>query len=289
MTRLEELTPGSRIQGLIADGAVTILQAQWHASSAVTLTYRDDGGRVGQEIVYRDDEAQLGKQEAGRPWSFDADGRLFRLASEARRIQLAWLFDPFLAVQTSMLEPLPHQIDAVYERMLGRQPLRFLLADDPGAGRTIMAGLYIKELMIRGDVERCLIVAPGRTEGSAALVDVALSAGVGRVVQESVCMLYPDRGSDWIDENVPVDTYPIARANLAAEADEPLTKGEYAAALASAARKATWLRGPGRAALLFGDRVTSLTRSLRVSNRRFRSETGWTPRYANAQEGWMAW
>ena len=93
------------------------------------------------------------------------DGRrraAFRLASEARRISLAYLFDPFLAVQTSNLDPLPHQIDAVYGEMLPRQPLRFLLADDPGAGKTIMAGLLSKELMIRGDVERCLIVRPGQ-------------------------------------------------------------------------------------------------------------------------------
>ncbi len=161
MPRLEELTAGSRLEGLVGTGAVTVLQAQWHGSGAVTLTYRDDGGHVGQELVYRDDEPRLVLQEAGRPWSFDADGDLFRLASESRRIHLAWMFDPFLAVQTSNLDPLPHQIDAVYGRMLDRQPLRFLLADDPGAGKTIMAGLYIKELMIRGDVERCLIVAPG--------------------------------------------------------------------------------------------------------------------------------
>ena len=88
----------------------------------------------------------------------DADGSLFRLVSEAKRISLAYLFDPFLAVQTSNLDPLPHQIDAVYDKMLPRQPLRFLLADDPGAGKTIMAGLFCKELMIRGDVERCLII-----------------------------------------------------------------------------------------------------------------------------------
>ena len=91
----------------------------------------------------------------------DADGDLFRLVSEAKRISLAYLFDPFLAVHTSKLDPLPHQIEAVYGEMLPRQPLRFLLADDPGAGKTIMAGLFSKELMIRGDVERCLIVAPG--------------------------------------------------------------------------------------------------------------------------------
>ena len=66
-----------------------------------------------------------------------------------------------LAVHTSLVEPLPHQITAVYEAMLPRQPLRFLLADDPGAGKTIMAGLLIKELIARGDLQRCLIVCPG--------------------------------------------------------------------------------------------------------------------------------
>lgn len=138
-----------------------VVQAEWHGASVLTLTYRDDQGAVGQELLYRVDEARLEVEEPGRAWSFDADADLFRLVSEARRIQLAYLFDPFLAVQTSSLDPLPHQIDAVYSKMLPRQPLRFLLADDPGAGKTIMAGLLIKELMIRGDVERCLIVAPG--------------------------------------------------------------------------------------------------------------------------------
>jgi superfamily II DNA or RNA helicase len=66
-----------------------------------------------------------------------------------------------LAVHTSLVDPLPHQITAVYEAMLPRQPLRFLLADDPGAGKTIMAGLFIKELIVRGDLQRCLVVCPG--------------------------------------------------------------------------------------------------------------------------------
>jgi superfamily II DNA or RNA helicase len=83
------------------------------------------------------------------------------LVSEAHRIRLAHLFDPVLAVHTSLVEPLPHQITAVYEAMLPRQPLRFLLADDPGAGKTIMAGLFIKELIARGDLQRCLVVCPG--------------------------------------------------------------------------------------------------------------------------------
>ena len=98
---------------------------------------------------------------AGRPWSFDGDGRMFRLVSEAKRIGLAYLFDPLLAVHTSLVEPLPHQITAVYQEMLPRQPLRYLLADDPGAGKTIMTGLLAKELQVRGDVHRCMIVCPG--------------------------------------------------------------------------------------------------------------------------------
>jgi nucleoside-diphosphate-sugar epimerase len=204
-----------------------------------------------------------------------------------------------------------------------------------------------------------------RTEGSTAVVDAALAAGVDRLVQESVSMLYRDHGPRWVDEDAPIDRYPMARGNLAAEAnvhrfseaggtgivlrfgwfygqgathseqlftlarrhvglvlgppgsyvssihvadagaaaaaalhatagtfnivdDEPLTKREYADAMALAAGAAIWLRGPGRAALVFGDRLTSLTRSLRVSNARFRAATGWGPRYPGAREGWIA-
>ena len=112
-------------------------------------------------MLYRDREPTLEVAEAGRPWSFDGDGALFRLLAEANRIRLAYLFDPLLAVHTSLVDPLPHQITAVYGEMLSRQPLRFLLADDPGAGKTIMTGLFIKELMARGALQRCLIVCPG--------------------------------------------------------------------------------------------------------------------------------
>lgn len=66
-----------------------------------------------------------------------------------------------MAVHTSSVEPLPHQISAVYESMLSKQPLRFLLADDPGAGKTIMAGLLIKELAMRSDARKVLVVSPG--------------------------------------------------------------------------------------------------------------------------------
>jgi SNF2 family DNA or RNA helicase len=160
-TTLEELTPGARVLGVLPDQVVTVVQTEWHGTQALTLTYRDEAGRVDHELLYRGVERALELEAPGRAWSFDGDGKLFRLASEALRIHLAHLFDPYLAVHTSNLEPLPHQIRAVYGDMLPRQPLRFLLADDPGAGKTIMAGLLIKELIVRGDLGRCMIVAPG--------------------------------------------------------------------------------------------------------------------------------
>lgn len=161
MSQLEELQPNATVRGLLPDRLVTVSSVQWFGANAVEVTYKDPGGRIGNELLLRDDESRIEVVEHGRPWSFDGDGELFRLVSEAYRIRLAHLFDPVLAVHTSLVEPLPHQITAVYESMLPRQPLRFLLADDPGAGKTIMAGLLIKELMVRGDLQRCLIVCPG--------------------------------------------------------------------------------------------------------------------------------
>jgi superfamily II DNA or RNA helicase len=161
MAKLEDLKPHAVVRGIVPDGTATVVAVQWFGSDALELTYKDPAGRVDNLLCYRDDEARLEIVEQGRPWSFDGDGALFRLVSEAHRIRLAYLFDPLLAVHTSLLEPLPHQITAVYEALLPRQPLRFLLADDPGAGKTIMAGLLIKELLVRGDLQRCLIVCPG--------------------------------------------------------------------------------------------------------------------------------
>ncbi len=159
--QLEQLQTNTAIRGILPDALVTVVSVQWFGSEALELTYKTPTGKVANELLYRDDESRLELVEQGRPWSFDGDGALFRLVSEAHRIRLAHLFDPVLAVHTSVVDPLPHQITAVYEAMLPRQPLRFLLADDPGAGKTIMAGLLIKELVARGDLQRCLIVCPG--------------------------------------------------------------------------------------------------------------------------------
>jgi SNF2 family DNA or RNA helicase len=158
---LEDLQPNAAVRGVLPAGLITVVNIKWFGSDALELTYKDVAGKVANELLYRHDESRLEIVQEGRPWSFDGDGHLFRLVSEANRIRLAHLFDPVLAVHTSLVEPLPHQITAVYEAMLPRQPLRFLLADDPGAGKTIMAGLLIKELIARGDLVRCLVVCPG--------------------------------------------------------------------------------------------------------------------------------
>ena len=203
-----------------------------------------------------------------------------------------------------------------------------------------------------------------RTEGSASVVRACLDADVPQLIQESVAMLYRDGGSEWIDEDHPVDHYPITRGNHAAEAnaarfaadggrsvvlrfglfygigaahseqivalarnhigfvpgprgsfmssihvadagdavaaalacpggtynvvdDEPLTKDQHAQACADATGAAAWIKGPGRLGLLLGDRLTSMTRSIRASNARFRDAANWQPRYPSVREGYQ--
>ncbi len=169
MSQLEDLKPNACVRGILPNSLVSVINAQWFGSEALELTYKDPTGKVGNELLYRHDEQRFEVIEEGRPWSLDGAGALFRLVSEAQRIRLAHLFDPVLAVHTSVVDPLPHQITAVYEAMLPRQPLRFLLADDPGAGKTIMAGLLMKELIApRGPVARAALGTGGPDRAGAA-------------------------------------------------------------------------------------------------------------------------
>lgn len=160
MVRLEELKRGLHIDGLSPAGTAEVISVDWLSDQQLEVTYRTGKG-LDQRILVRGDEERLSSATARTPFSFDGNAENFRLAAEAHRIALAHLFDPYLALTSADIEALPHQITAVYGEMLERQPLRFLLADDPGPGKTIMAGLFIKELMICGDLKRCMIVAPG--------------------------------------------------------------------------------------------------------------------------------
>ncbi|WP_445809438.1 protein NO VEIN domain-containing protein [Yoonia sp.] len=161
MATLEDIKNGALVHGIVPGQLVEVVSVEWIGDQAINLVYRVQGSGVAETTLYRDDQARIEIDARGRAWSFDADGDLLRLVTEANRIKLAHYFDPYLAIHTSLVDPLPHQISAVYGEMLPRQPLRFLLADDPGAGKTIMAGLLIKELIARSDLERCLVVAPG--------------------------------------------------------------------------------------------------------------------------------
>ncbi len=161
MLKLEDIEPGALVEGLVPGRAVTVAAVTRHGENDIEVFYSDAERGLGHGLLSRTDEERLSVAAAERSWPLDADGDLFKLVSEARRIESAHLFDPYVAINTAEIDPLPHQIQAVYQRMLPLQPLRFLLADDPGAGKTIMSGLYIRELAIRGDVERVLVVAPG--------------------------------------------------------------------------------------------------------------------------------
>lgn len=161
MFKLENIKKDVQIRGIQADEIVRVVQVEPVGDNALTVYYKDSQGRLSEQMLFRTDEARLDLAQAGRPWAFDAPGEDFKLGLEAYRINLAHLFDPMMAVHTSNVEPLPHQISAVYEHMLPRQPLRYVLADDPGAGKTIMAGLLIRELLMRADAKRILVVSPG--------------------------------------------------------------------------------------------------------------------------------
>jgi hypothetical protein len=144
-SRLEDLTPGAVVGGVTASGQVVVVATRWYGANAINLTYRTEDGHVADQLLYRDAEPRLRLSMSSATYNFDGDGALFKLAAEALRIRMAAQFDPMLAVMTSDLEPLPHQIQAVYGELIDRIPLRFVLADDPGCrknhyGRTVHKG-----------------------------------------------------------------------------------------------------------------------------------------------------
>lgn len=156
----EDIRPGLLLTGIEQGKCCEVIAIQLIGANSATLYYKRDG-ELRERMLTRADEESIALAESGRPWSFSVPAQDFKRAAEACRISLAYLFDPMMAVHTSNVQPLPHQITAVYESMLPRQPLRFVLADDPGAGKTIMAGLLIRELIMRADARRILIVSPG--------------------------------------------------------------------------------------------------------------------------------
>ena len=139
--KLEQLQTNTAIRGIVPDALVTVVSVRWFGSEALELTDKTAFGKVANELPYRHDDPRPALVEQGRPCSLDGDGALFRVVSEAQRIRLAHLFDPVLAGACLDRRAAAVSDHRRYETMLPRQPLRFPLADDPGVGKTLMAGL----------------------------------------------------------------------------------------------------------------------------------------------------
>ena len=139
-------------------GAVTVEDATL-VEDTILLRVRTQQGELRDAFISVDELAEILSTQS-QSFAVSVDANQFFLFVESARIKLAFAYDPHFAVSLSGVRPLPHQLEAVYERILPQVRLRFLLADDPGAGKTIMAGLLLKELKLRGVIERILILAP---------------------------------------------------------------------------------------------------------------------------------
>jgi hypothetical protein len=158
MSSAPSVRPGNIIRGPTLPEAVEVLAVVALGDSLKIIGRGLKTGLTHDPVLTPDQLARLtisADQEA-----FDGDGRLFRLGVEAHRLGLAYEYDPFYSLSIARVDPLPHQLEAVYDYFLRLPRIRFLLADDPGAGKTIMAGLLLKELKARGLIRRTLIVTP---------------------------------------------------------------------------------------------------------------------------------
>jgi len=156
----DNLAPGDVVSGLEASELVEIHRITPFGGKKLV----EGVGLQSRRLVKRPlatDELQALVKVRGQQHTFDGDARLFLLGAEAERIRIAHQFDPLFAVNSSIVDPLPHQVEAVYRYLLPLPRIRFLLADDTGAGKTIMTGLLIKELLFRGVHQKVLIITPG--------------------------------------------------------------------------------------------------------------------------------
>lgn len=153
-----DLTPGAIIRGPVIPEPIQVVSVIPMGASTQILGKGLETGQFHDPVLSAEQIALLTARPEKAP--FDGDARRFRLGVEAMRLGLAHEYDPYFSLSIARVDPLPHQLEAVYDYFLRLPRIRFLLADDPGAGKTIMAGLLIKELKIRGLIRRILIVAP---------------------------------------------------------------------------------------------------------------------------------
>jgi len=158
---LRQVTDGATLEGPYWTEPVKVLVAKARGTRIELQTVGLHTKRLWNKLLKAEDFGEAIKiTQACELAALTGNPTHFRLAAEAHRIRLAFQYDPHFAVSVSQVDPLPHQMDAVYSHLLTQPQIRFLIADDPGAGKTIMAGLALKELKFRGLVERTLIVTP---------------------------------------------------------------------------------------------------------------------------------
>ena len=148
----------SIIQGTLFSEPVQVILSEPRGNSIKIIGRGLKSGLVHEKILSLEQVQNLEISPEKEP--FDGDATRFRLGIEAMRLGLAYEYDPYFTLSIARVDPLPHQLEAVYDYFLKLPRIRFLLADDPGAGKTIMAGLLLKELKIRGLIKRILIVTP---------------------------------------------------------------------------------------------------------------------------------
>lgn len=153
---LNNLKPNVIIKGNLFPEQVHVIDVK-PFGTAIKLIGRGDSNHLYDLVIPEDKFAEIEYVEQG---SYNGDASKLRLAVEAIRLGLAYEYDPYFSLSIARVDPLPHQLEAVYDYFLKLPRIRFLLADDPGAGKTIMAGLLIKELKARGIIKRILIVTP---------------------------------------------------------------------------------------------------------------------------------
>ena len=156
-----DISNGQIVKNLISSEPVTISRIQ-DLGSMISVSYTGINSSISSnKIITRAVFEQLEILTSQGVFNFTGDPNKFGLFAEAERINSAYQFDPLFAVNCSIVDPLPHQVEAVYKFLLPLPKIRFLLADDTGAGKTIMTGLLLKELLMRGIIERILIITPG--------------------------------------------------------------------------------------------------------------------------------
>ena len=198
MNSIPEITEGQILTGVMFNEPMRVVTTrQGGAAAVIAGLVGQNSGQFREVTLSQDDIACLNTIDPNA--SYDGDGDLLKMALDAYTLGIAHEFDPYFGLSISRVDPLPHQLEAVYEYFMKLPSVRFLLADDAGAGKTIMAGLLIRELKLRGLVERILIVCPANP-------DLPVATGTAGGVRPTV------RRDERVRHPQPVRNEPVAGA-----------------------------------------------------------------------------